>query len=169
MPLNNIVTIVLRLSSLSWLVQGITGLAAMAAARAASSPSLSYWSYAGPGCFLLAAVVAWLVAPALSRLATPSSEFTLNVGALTRYDLSSFAFVFLGLYFILSSVGNAINWLHYFIFFAATAPAADSQQRVSFYRLTQPLITLIAGGVCVAFASRLARKLTNVQRKYEAA
>lgn len=170
MPLTSIVTIVLRLCSLSWLLQGITGIAGIAAAMAPfESPYPNYWNYAAPAFFVVAAVVAWPFAPAVSRLVTPRPDSTVSIGGLTRYDLYCFAFVFLGLYFILSSVANAINWVHYYMFLAKITPESDPQRQTSFYQLTQPLITLIAGGVCIALASRLAKRLTDAQRKYEAA
>jgi hypothetical protein len=114
--------------------------------------------------FVAVAVGTWLLAPALARLVTPRPDSTVSVGGLTRYDLYCFAFVFLGLYFFLSSVGNTINWLHAYAFLASNAPQVP---RNSFYELTRALITCVAGGVCIVFASRLAKKLTDSQRKYE--
>jgi len=170
MPLTSIVAVVLRLFSVSWLVQGVTGLAVMAAALAPlPSPYSNPWNYAGPVFFVAVAVATWLLAPALARLVTPRPDSTIHIGGLTRYDLYCFAFVFLGLYFILSSIANSINWLHYYMILAKNTPQADSQRQTSFYQLTQALITLVAGGICLSLASRLAKKLTDAQRKYEAA
>ena len=133
------------------------------------SPYSNPWNYAGPVFFVAVAVATWLLAPTIARLVTPRPDSTISVGGLTRYDLYCFAFVFLGLYFILSSAANAINWLHFYMFLARTASQTDPQRQTSFYQLTQPLITCIAGGICIALASRLAKKLTDAQRKYEAA
>jgi hypothetical protein len=167
MPLNSVVAIVLRLFSVSWLVQGVSGLILMAAALAPlPSPYSNPWNYVGHVFFVAVAVATWLLAPAIARFVTPRPDSTVNVGGLTRYDLYSFAFVFLGLYFVLSSVGNAINWLHAYTFLAMNAPQAP---RNSFYGLTQALITCVAGGICIVFASPLAKKLTDAQRKYEVA
>ena len=170
MNLSSVVAIVLRLFSVSWLVQGVAGLIAMAAALAPrSSPYSNPWNYAGQVFFVAVAVATWMLAPALARFVTPRPDSTIDVGGLTRYDLYCFAFVFLGLYFILSSVANSINWLHYYVVLATNTSGADPQQQTSFYQLTQPLITLVAGGICMLLASRLSKKLTEAQRKYEAA
>jgi hypothetical protein len=88
---------------------------------------------------------------------------------LTRYDLYCFAFVFLGLYFVLSSTGQAINWTYYFAVTARDTPQNDPERLSSFYRLTQNLIPVVAGSVCIATASRFAKKLTVAQRNYEEA
>ena len=170
MPLSNIVAIVLRLFSISWLVQGIAGIGSTAAASAAfASPSSNPWNYVGPVFFVLIAVATWLLAPGLARLVTPRPEAGIEVGGLTRYDLYCFAFVFLGIYFVLSSVASAINWAHFYLFLSRTVPQADPQRQTSFYELTQPLITCVAGGFCIAYASRLATRLTIAERKDEAA
>jgi len=170
MTLSSVVAIVLRLFNVSWLVQGVTGLTAMAAALAPlPSPYSNPWNYAGQVFFVAVAVATWLLAPALARLVTPRPDSSIDVGGLTRYDLYCFAFVFLGLYFILSSVANSINWLHYYLVLPKNSSEADFQRQTSFYQLTQPLITLVAGGICMSLSSRLSKKLTDAQRKYEAA
>jgi len=169
MPLTSIVSIVLRLFSLSWLVQGAFNTAGAAAMTIPyGSPSGSYWAYGAPAIYLVAAVITWLLAPTIARLVAPQPDVAVGIGGLTRYDLYCFAFVFLGLYFVLSSLGNAINWLHYYLFLAKAIPTGNPQRETSFYQLTQPLITLFAGSVCVALSSRLARKLTDAQRKDDA-
>ncbi len=168
MPLNDIVAIVLRLFSVSWLVQGLTGLAAMAAAFASiPSPYSSPWNYAGPVFLVTVAVATWFLAPGLARLVTPRPEASIELRGLTRYDLYCFAFVFLGSYFVLSSAANAINSTHFYLFLSRTVPQADPQRQTSFYELTQPLITCVAGGLCIAFASRLSKRLLIAERKYE--
>lgn len=142
----------------------------MAAALASfPSPYANPWNYAGPVFFVAVAVATWFLAPALARLVTPRPESSIGVGGLTRYDLYCFAFVFLGLYFVLSSAANTINWAHFYLFLAQTAPHADPQLKTSFYQLTQPLITCAAGGLCIGFASRLAKRLIDAQRKEEVA
>ena len=170
MPLSNIVAIVLRLFSVSWLVQGVAGFASTAAAAASfPSPYSNLWNYAGPVFFVLIAASTWFLAPGLARFVTPRPEAAIEVGGLTRYDLYCFAFVFLGIYFVLSSVANAINWAHFYLFLSRTVPQADPQRQTSFYELAQPLITCVAGGLCIVFASRLARRLAIAEGKYEAA
>ena len=170
MPLTNIVTIVLRLFSLSWLVQAIVsavGIAAATAPYGSASPIPWYLNYGAAGAYFVMAVAVWLNSPLVSRIVTPRPDTTVSIGGLTRYDLYCFAFVFIGLYFILSSIGSAINWIHYYAASAKNAPQNDPERISAFYQLTQALVPLLAGVTSIAMASRLAKKLTVSQRKYE--
>ena len=45
----------------------------------------------------------------------------------------------------------------------------DPKRSDAFYQITRPLITLLAGGASLSLAPRLARKLTDIQRKNEVA
>ncbi len=168
MPLNSIVTIVLRLFSLSWFVQGLSMFASVTAAMAPyPSRQTSYGNYGPSLIMLLAAVAMFFLSQAIARLVTPRTSPELSLGGLSQYDLYCFAFTFLGLYFVLSSVANTLNWLHYFFLVARAAHENDPQRETAFYQLTQPLITLLTGGASLLFAPLCARRLTNIQRKHE--
>lgn len=165
MPLNSIVAVVMRLFALSWLVQGITGTASVFASEALyPSSHMNYWNYAVSGWLLIIATAAWFLAQPVAWLVTPPSDANLDLGGLSRQDLYCFAFVFLGLYFVLSSLANTINWTHHYTAIAKVTSEADRQRQSSFYELTQPLITLIAGAVCLLFAPRIVQRLTRLQR-----
>jgi hypothetical protein len=163
MQLTNIVVIVLRITALSWLVHGLTGLAAVAIAH----PDL--WNYAVPAIFFVFAAIVWFLAAPIARLVTPRSESVVSIGTLSRYDLYCFAFVWLGLNFVLSSLADAVNWLHYYFTIARLTYENDPQRQQGFYQLSKPLITVIAGGLSLLFAARCAKKLTDVERKHEGA
>lgn len=93
----------------------------------------------------------------------------MNVSALTRYDLYCFAFVFLGLYFALSSLGQALSAAHtHFLVSTMNPPPPFLERDASLYRLAAPFITLVAGILCIVFSSRLSRKLTSAQNQNEA-
>jgi hypothetical protein len=168
MPLTSIVIILLRLFSLWWLVQAITSAVGVTAVMHPFERA-NYWNYGPSGVFLMAAVFTWLNTSLISRIVTPRPDTTVSIGGLTRYDLYCFAFVFLGLYFVLSSIGQAINWTYYFAVTAKDTPQNDPERLGSFYQLTQSLIPVVAGSVCIATASRFAKKLTVAQRNYEEA
>jgi len=170
MPLTSIVTIVLRLFSLSWLVQGITMFASAAAAMTPhSSAHPNYWNYAAALLLCLAALGLFVLSHPIARIVTPPPNPEISLGGLSQYDLYCFAFTFLGLYFVLSSIADSLNWLHYFFVVARTTHENDPQRETAFYRLARPLTTLVAGGATLLFAPRCARKLTAIQRNHEAA
>ena len=170
MPLSSILIIVLRLFSLVWLVQGVA-MFATATAAVVQYPSghRYYWGYAAPVLELVIAAVTFILSARIARLVTPPPDPSVSLGGLSQFDLYCFAFTFLGLYFVLSSIANALNWLHYFLVLAGSTPERDPQRQTSFYQLTAPLITLIAGGASLLFAPRCARKLTQIQRRNEVA
>jgi hypothetical protein len=116
MPLSSIIVIVARLFALNWLLHALALIAS-----ALSTPSLqertvfSILMGSTPGVvLLLLGVFLWSVAPAVARFVARGVDTTVSVGSLSRRDLYSFAFVFLGLFFILSSFADVINWIHYF-------------------------------------------------------
>ena len=108
---------------------------------------------------LLIPVIIWLAAPTLSRLVIGKRDAAVPISGLSLGDLYAFAFVFLGLYFALSSVADTLNWFHYFLRVNSGTPLLPSEQMPSYYSLSRPLITMIAGLVCLFPGRRWARKL----------
>ncbi len=170
MPLTAIVTIVLRIFSLLWLVDGI-----LQFINVAQMPShfperhVSILVIAVPLIYLACAFFTFLFSHPIARIVTPPPNAEVNLGTLTRYDLYCFAFTFLGLYFFLSSIADALNWLHIYIITAQHTHEPDPQRSQTFYRLTRPLITALVGLATLVLAPRLAHKLTTVQQKQSAA
>jgi hypothetical protein len=169
MPLSSIVLIVVRLFALSWLLQA---LALIASAIAVPLPYRHYMSatliHYGPAVFLaILAIFLWILAPAVARFVSGGFDASVNMGSLSRSDLYSFAFVFLGLFFILSSFADVINWIHYF----AVAPEdlRHDPRIQNFYKLTRPCLTLAAGLVSLIGAPRWTRKLISHDRRSELA
>jgi hypothetical protein len=109
---------------------------------------------------LLFAVIGWVIAPLLSRFITSKYDAPIAVSGLSLQDLYSFSFVFLGLYFVLGSLGDVLNWLHY-SFMVAVAHDFDPERKKSLYGLSKPLITMIAGFICLASGKRWAKKLSD--------
>ena len=89
-----------------------------------------------------------------------------NLGSLSRTDLYGFAFVFLGLFFILSSFADIINWIHYFTL-SREDPRHDPRIQ-SFYQLTRPFLTLAAGLISLLGAPRWTKKLVSRDQKGQA-
>jgi len=170
MPLTGIVTIVLRIFSLVWLVNGIVQLVSLTQLTMPfETRHMSIWVFSVPLAYLVWALIVFVLSHPIARFVTPPPNAEVNFGTLTRYDLYCFAFTFLGLYFVLSSFGEAFNWLHYYIVTAQQkTPLGGEKHAASFYQLTRPLLTLGAGLVALVLAPRLARKLTAVQAKQDA-
>ncbi|HEY5037384.1 MAG TPA: hypothetical protein VII74_09660, partial [Chthoniobacterales bacterium] len=94
------------------------------------------------------------------RLVSRGVDTSVSIGSLSRSDLYSFAFVFLGLFFVLSSFADVINWIHYF----ATVSSEDPRVK-SLYQLTRPCLTLALGLVSLLGAPRWTRKLVAYEQK----
>ena len=159
MPLSSIVVIVVRFYALNWLLHAavlITTAVAQPNQRSAFTLALSY----GPPLFLLIlGIFLWTLAPLVARFVSRGFDSTVIVGSLSRSDLYSFAFVFLGLFFILSSIADVINWIHYFTV-SHEDPRRDPRIQ-SFYQLTRPCLTLAAGLVSLLGAPRWTKKLCS--------
>ncbi|MFL6514938.1 MAG: hypothetical protein ACJ8M1_07935 [Chthoniobacterales bacterium] len=168
MPLSSIVRIVIRLFALNWCLQALN-LMVSAAALSHDRPLAVMVMRAVPGVlFLILAIALWILAAPVARFVSRGVDANVNLAGLSRSDLYSFAFVFLGLFFVLSSIAHVINWIHYF----ATAPSADPTRnpRVEdFYQLTRPFLTLVAGLVSLIGAPLWTKKLVNRERKTDAA
>jgi hypothetical protein len=113
--------------------------------------------YAPAVLLLILAVAVWLLAPSVARLVSRRVDATVSIASLSRADLYSFAFVFLGLFFILSSFADVVNWIHYFTV-SGEDPGHDPRVH-SLYQLTRPCLTLALGLVSLLGAPRWTKKL----------
>lgn len=167
MPLSSIVIVVLRLFAIQMVGQSFHMALSFAAADAKQSfHPPHYWAaYLVPVALLLFALFEWWLAPVIARLVTRHHDGEVAIGGLSRLDLYSFAFVFLGLYFILTSIAPALNWLHYFL--TTSAAGSQAESRSSFYDLASYLVTLIAGILALLPARRWARRLLTRERRDE--
>ena len=162
MPLSSVVLVILRLIALHWILSGIiegavvfrtsSSFGKVSHVLSALFPALAYF---GSGALL------FMWSRTIGRAVTPRPDPNLQLGSLTLYDLYCFAFTFLGLTYVLSSISSVINWLHY----ALIQTRDDSNREQNFYELTQPLLTMLAGGACMLFSARFARKLIVWQRR----
>ncbi len=166
MPLSNIVVIVIRLFSLNWLLTSVPLFLAATASPLPNDRNMAgvLMLYAPSVLLLILAAVLWILAPAIARLVSRGVDTTVSVGGLSRSDLYSFAFVFLGLFFILSSFANVVDWAHYF----ATVSHPDARVR-NLYQLTRPCLTLGLGVVSLLGAPSWTKKLVAHDEKSQVA
>ncbi len=161
MLVSTIVLIIVRLFVIQWTLQGLTSLA-LIQVDASTNGGFGYHPSARiiPALILFgAAVFGWLVAPSFSRWAAGRQETTVAINGLTREDLYAFGFTFLGLYFMLQSLGNLVSWFHYALSVAATRGDWDPERKQSLYGFAKVLITMLAGFVCFISGHKWARKM----------
>ena len=166
MPLSSIVVIVIRLFALNWVLHALALAAYPLPLSHESFVSIILLHYGPTVLLIILAVGLWMVAPTVARFVSRGFDACVNVGSLSRTDLYSFAFVFLGLFFILSSFADVINWIHYFTL-SREDPRNDPRIQ-SFYQLTRPFLTLAAGLISLLGAPRWTKKLVSRDQKGQA-
>ena len=164
MPLSSIVVIVIRLFALNWLLTAVPLLLSAATTPLPHERHLSavLMLYAPAVLLLIVAAGLWILTPAIARFVSRGVDTSVSIGGLSRSDLYSFAFVFLGLFFILSSFADVINWIHYFATASHSTPDPRGQ---NFYQLTRPCLTFVAGVVSLVGAPRWTKKLVAYDQK----
>jgi hypothetical protein len=93
----------------------------------------------------LTAVFLWRIADRLAARTVQEANPTMDRFNLTMEDAYTFAFVFLGLYFILSSIASLLQQLYYLVAVVAQLPESDPQRSLALFQLYGPAITFIAG------------------------
>jgi hypothetical protein len=161
MPLSSIVVIVLRLFALNWFASAIP---LFLSATMIGSPHEQHLlslllPYAPAVLLLILAAAVWFLARPISRLVSRGVDTSVSIGSLSRADLYGFAFVFLGLFFVLSSLADVINWIHYFT--VSHEDARHDPRIQNFYQLTRPCITLALGLVSLLGAPRWTKKIVS--------
>ncbi|HYY35328.1 MAG TPA: hypothetical protein VE867_03045 [Candidatus Binatia bacterium] len=101
MPLSSIVVIVIRLFAPNWL---LTTVPLLLSATTSPLPHERHllpvlMPYAPAVLLLIVAAGLWILARAIARLVSRGVDTSVSIGSLSRSDLYSFAFVFLGLFF----------------------------------------------------------------------
>ena len=133
MPLSSIVVIVIRLFALNWFLASVPLLLSAATNPLPHERHLLavLMPYAPAVLLLIFAAGLWILAPAIARFVSRGVDASVSIGSLSRSDLYSFAFVFLGLFFILSSFADVINWIHYFAAVSREDPTHDPRVQTS--------------------------------------
>ena len=139
MPLKTLVVIALRLYAIYWLVDGLSALLVLLPVYLTIQEQLDrdshLWGIAPeflylmvpPGMFGISAAL-WFLASWLSSQVTKGHDTQLAITSLTREDLYRFAFVFLGLYFLLTSIFATLQAGHEFFAFDLPLPVGNAPQ-----------------------------------------
>jgi len=166
MTASTIVLIVLRLFTLQWIMQGIVMILSVTSATVESRDIRILSAAYFPAILLLALCVwLWLSAPWLSKQIVGKQDAVANISGLSLEDIYAFAFLFLGLYFVLTSFAASLNWIYYSLSVGGgTTGNLPPQTKKSFYDLAQHLVTLIAGFTAMLPSRRWAQKLIASQQ-----
>jgi hypothetical protein len=167
MPLTSIVVVVLRLFALDWLVQGFTGIVWTGHGQSSWYAPPSYAVYLPSLVMVAGALLLFMWSKTIARAVTPKPDPQVQLAGITVFDLYCFAFTFLGLYFVIPSISGVMTWLHY-LFIRTRGAMEGSNPAQDFYGLADNVVRLLAGGACLLFAARFARKLAAVQGKEKA-
>jgi hypothetical protein len=156
------VLILLRLFCIHWFLEGLVILATDIFLLPHHSTE-NLGMRMGPAIVMLAVpVVGWLAAPKLGRLIAGKYDVQISLPVPPLRDLYAFGFVFLGLYFAIQSLGEAILRFYYALVAAASHGDFDPiiRQQAS-YDVMRALITLAGGVLCIVFGKRWAAKLAD--------
>jgi len=119
----------------------------------------------GPGLLAVCAYWFWQLSPCIARRVTRGQDFSLDFGSLTLNDLYCFAFLLVGLYFAVDSLGPSLTWLHYSLQESSTAVELSTQQKTNFYTLFKYLIKLLLGLMLIFKGRKFANRLIKHQNE----
>jgi len=165
MSLQTIIVVALRLSGLYWLVQGLVGFVALLpllGALDAPLPPLAVYSYCIlPIGFLLLAAILWWGAPRIAAEIARGYDQPVALTTLTREDLYAGGFVFLGLWFALSSLSPLLEGTGHFLALAWKLGIRNPQTADLLGGWLVPAITMAVGLTSLLGAHRWATRLAS--------
>jgi hypothetical protein len=173
MPLKTLVVIAMRFYAIYWFIESISELLLFLPTIAAFQAQLhdqkidTLIYLVIPIAMLGIAIFLWIIASRLSSQITKGHDTQLDLTGLTKEDLYSFAFVFLGLYFFLSSISAFMQRAYQFFYRGISLEEGNPQKMEFLYQLSGPAITLLVGLLCVLGAKGITRKLIRLQNKNE--
>jgi hypothetical protein len=145
-PLRLLVFVGLRVYAISFIVQAVALVPLYIQlmshdAKDARGP----WIFLEPIGMILTALVLWTIAGRLATQVVGKSDPMIDRFSITLETAYTFAFVFLGLYFVLSSIASTLQQLYYLVAVVAQLPATDPQRSLAFFQFYRPCFTFIAG------------------------
>jgi len=108
---------------------------------------------------VLFGIIVWILASVLSSQVTKGHDTTLGFTSLTKEDLYRFAFVFLGLFFVLSALSVVIQTGYKFFAYDLPLPDSNPQKGQFLWPFIGHAVTVGAGLGCMLGARRWTAKL----------
>ncbi len=161
MPLSSIANLLFKIFALNWILSSVVHLLAtiMAAQVVVYGVGVT-WDICLPLIFkFLMGVLLWFFSPQLSRFLTKANDGEFQLNGVTLEMLITTAIVSLGLYFFLSSVGEACSWIHFFAINKSPSYGFHKEMAPSYYDFYESLLTVLIGGVLVCTSRRIAAKI----------
>ena len=109
----------------------------------------------------ISAALVWAFAERIARLVTRGHEVIVPLGGLSRMDLFAFAFVYLGLSFLISGIGTVVMNLSSVFANSISEPAVHQAllQTQSIQQISKQAVQVFLGIICLFNANRFAKKL----------
>ena len=173
MPLKTLVVIALRLFAIYWFVESISEFLGFIPLFWAFQKQMdnsvvfdnNMAALVIPGIMLFIAIAIWISASRLSVKVTQDCDTQLAVTNLTREDFYAFAFVFLGLFFVLSSIPSALANGYKFCVFDYPLEDGNPQKGKYLWPFLSHVAVLIVGFACIFGASQWTKKLLRLENK----
>jgi hypothetical protein len=172
MQLSTLIVITLRLFAVYYLFEGISTLATtmpMLLSFEMQLGSTFFYQYTimVVVLFLLSAGL-WALSAQLSTRISRGHDIEIAFTLLTRGDLYRFAFVFLGLFFALSSLEPLIHAGYQFFAFDFSLPADSPQKGKYLWPFLSKILPMAGGLMCLFGAGIWTKKLIRMDAKTEA-
>ncbi len=165
MPASTIAQILMRLFALGWVLTSL--------ASGASTILVTGWpwangnsllSYGSTFVYLAAGGLFWAFAPHISRMLVGKNDGEMTLNGVTRADLYSTVILGLGLYFVLNSLANVFNWIHYIAVERQMMFEYEQGNDVDYYAFSNSAMTLAAGLLLIWKADRFTRMILRGQK-----
>lgn len=161
MPISSVAQILLRIFALNWFLSGLVQIASMAFTF--RQGYFSIFTLAPSSVYFVAGILVWIIAPKLSRFLAHRNDGDFNFKGVTEQQLYAAVFLGLGLYFSLTSFAAAFSWVHFFAVNKSPEFGFHQESKLSYYDMSETIMTLAAGVVLILTCNTWARKLARNQ------
>jgi hypothetical protein len=155
MPLQSIIVVILRISALQLVVTGLITLMPFLGIKSPWSSITILLIIPASAAFL------WAFSEQIARLVTRVHEVVVPLGGLSRMDLFAFAFVYLGLSFLISGIGTVVLNLSSVFANSISEPSAHQAllQTQSIQQISKQAVQVFLGIICLFNSDHFAKKL----------
>lgn len=170
MKLKNIVIVILRLFTLSCLLQAIMKAIptliriTVAQKEATLIEIITPWSMII--IYIILALIFWfLVSPIASLVTRKLPDDKLDIGSFSMIDCYCLIFIGIGLFYILGNMAQSLNWIHYIFKLSVSTSSTYWRTEVGWYSVSKSLIPFIIGILLIIKAKSWSQKLFNFHNK----
>ena len=150
----------MRLFALKWFLTGLISIIAILVVG--TNSSFSIFGLIPYIAYLVLSLLFWFVSPALSKKIVGDSDGQFVLKGVTSDQLYTTVFLGFGVYFVMNSFPDVLGRIHYFA--TNHNPEVGGIYRgkvLTYYDLSEPLLTMIGGIFLIGACKNLARLLTG--------